>query len=506
MASYHDLLDAIARVRAATGDPDAWKDGLTGSDVVVACTPMSPPDAVAAVLAKVAAAHPGVFAPTTAQDPLPPTAAEGATADAIRGAESVLARQRSDAAHLDLQVLTAVADAHATAAEGLALLSGLQREIETVVASRTDLDTPAGARELQRFLIGKTRDIRNVVEHAGLDAGSKASLAEALLALYASSTPEVADRPPIVGPEKSTAAIPAGRDPLTTTRLGDAGLPASTVFDDSGAALPDYLLPDYLPTDFPVTDPSPLPTHAPAMTTAAAPAAPLMPPFGGGLPAAAPFGGAMPFGAPFGGGPSSAPFGAAPGLAGSPWPDLSPAGLSAADLLGNDGRGADEPAKPGGPPDTSDEPDEPDTDASVGEESAESSGGAHTEPTPVFLPDGQTVIAPSAELASVITAAVAGAPIPDAFSRQGITIPAPGSPVVAPVDPARLVPGDIAVLADRHALALGDGKVLLDKQIQPIGNVTGPGFIGWQHPPEPDPMTTPPVLPAPDRSAATVPS
>ena len=107
MASYHDLLDAIVRVGATTGDPDAWKDGLTGADVAVACTPMSPPGAVAAVLAKLAAAHPGVFAPTTAQDPLPPRVAEGATADAIRGAESILARQRSDAAQVDLQVLTA---------------------------------------------------------------------------------------------------------------------------------------------------------------------------------------------------------------------------------------------------------------------------------------------------------------------------------------------------------------------------------------------------------------
>ncbi len=499
MASYHDLLDAIARIGVATGNPDAWKDGLTGADVAVACTPMSPPGAVTAVLAKLAAAHPAVFAPTTAQDPLLPTAAEGATADAIRGAESVLARQRSDAAHLDLQVLTAIADAHTTAAEGQALLAGLQREIETAVASRTDLDTPAGARELQRFLIGKMRDIRNVVEHAGLDSGSKASLAEALVALYASSTPEVPDRAPISGSEKSTPATPVGRDPVTTSPFaGDAGPPPSTVLDDSGAALPDYL-----PTDFPMADSSPLPSPAAAMTTAAAPTMPVMPPFGGALPAAAPFAGATPFGGPFGSGPSAAPFGAPPSLGGSPWSDLSPAELPTADLLGNDGRGVDEPSPAGGPPHTSEEPV---PDASVEESAESSSPEAPTEPTPVFLPDGQTVIAPSPELASVITAAVAGAPIPDAFAWQGITIPAPGSPVVAPVDPARVVPGDIAVLADRHALALGNGKALLDKQIQPVGNVTGSGFVGWQHPPAPVPSNTPTVLPAPDRSAATAPS
>jgi hypothetical protein len=233
-----------------------------------------------------------------------------------------------------------------------------------------------------------------------------------------------------------------------------------------------------------------------------------MAPFGGALPPA-PFSGGAPFGsgapfpaaAPFGGGGS---FGGPPGTAGSPWPDLSPAGLSAPDfpsrddLQSNDALTGDDPQRSA---DTADAPEKSD-DADV----SAHTDPAGTEPTPVLLPDGRTVLAPSPELASVISAAVAGAPIPTAFSWQGITIPAPGSPVTAPVDPARLVPGDIAVLADRHALALGDGKVLLDKQIQPISSVTGPGFIGWQHPPDPDPVTVPPVLPAPDRSPATAPS
>lgn len=93
------------------------------------------------------------------------------------------------------------------------------------------------------------------------------------------------------------------------------------------------------------------------------------------------------------------------------------------------------------------------------------------------------------ELAGVITAAVAGTPIPEAFSRQGITIPPPGSPVDAPLDPAQLVPGDIGVFGDRHALALGNGNALLDNQIQPVTAIGGPGFIGWQHPPAATPVT-----------------
>ena len=55
-----------------------------------------------------------------------------------------------------------------------------------------------------------------------------------------------------------------------------------------------------------------------------------------------------------------------------------------------------------------------------------------------------------------------------------------------------LVPGDIGVFSDRHALALGDGKALLDNQIQAIDGFEGRGLIGWQHPPEPV-TTSPPV-------------
>jgi len=500
VASYRDLLDAIARVGSATGRPDAWTDGLDGADVAVACSPLSPPAAVTAVLAKLTAAHPAVFAappasnppaagnPPKATDP-PPAKAEGATAEAIRGAESALARQRSDAAHLDLQVLTAVANAHATAADGLARLAELQHEIETAVASRTDLDTPAGARELQRFLIGKMRDIRDVVQNAALDAASRATLADALAALYGASTPEVDDRVLKDRIDKPAPPASGGADPVAPERLPPD--------PDLGDALPDYL------SDPPsVYDPSQFIT-APTPPTASPPLAGAMPamPFGGGVPGS-PFGNMAPFptAAPFGGGGpvgGSTPLGGLPSMAGSLWPDLSPAG-SAVDLPSHDALPGDDPQRSADSTDGPEESDEGGVDAHTDAPAAD--------PTPVLLPDGQTVLAPTPELASVISAAVAGAPIPTAFSWQGITIPAPGSPVTAPVDPARLVPGDIAVLADRHALALGNGRVLLDKQIQPISSVNGPGFIGWQHPPDPDPINVPPVPPAPDRSPATAPS
>jgi len=104
----------------------------------------------------------------------------------------------------------------------------------------------------------------------------------------------------------------------------------------------------------------------------------------------------------------------------------------------------------------------------------------------------------------VIAAAVAGTPIQEAFGAQGITIPEPGSAITSPLDPTQVVAGDIGVFTDRHALALGGGKALLDQQIQPLAAVSGPGFIGWQHPPEPVRTTAPEVsAPIPSGPTAT---
>jgi hypothetical protein len=118
----------------------------------------------------------------------------------------------------------------------------------------------------------------------------------------------------------------------------------------------------------------------------------------------------------------------------------------------------------------------------------------------VTLPDGETVTAASPQLAAVIQAAVAGAPIAEAFHQQGITIPPPGTVVTNPVEPRQVLPGDVGVFTDRHALALGHEKALLDGQIQHIATVSGPNFLGWEHPPA---ATAPakPGAPTPTRPA-----
>lgn len=374
-----------------------------------------------------------------------PNPAAGAAAEAIRRAETALARQNSVTANVDLQVVAAVLNAHSTHGAGAAALEELQHEIESAVATRTGLDTPAGAREFQRYLVDRLHDIRAVVDDACLDDTSKAALAAALAALYSTAG----------SAETAGSAAPAPAPPAPPAPPGPPGPP-------SWPRSPEPPAPDAAPLDLglgPVPDSdvdSGLDVAGDPGPPVAGPAPPpALPSISGGVPAPA-----MPsLGLP----PLSALSGLAP---------LRPT--------------ADGPAQ------------DPQT-GSVPEET----GSVE----PESVPD-QTESPPGEKLSGVIAAAVAGTPIAEAFGLHGIAIPEPGSPVSAPLDASQVIAGDVGILTDRHALALGNGKALLDNQIVPIDAVNRPGFIGWQHPgvpqdpsteparaPEP-PARTPPVLPA----------
>lgn len=459
MASYQDLLDAIARVRAATGTPDAWMAGLSGADLAVVTNPVNviAPGVVDAVLAKIRAEHRDVFGEI-------PEPQQGSAAEAIRAAETSLAQQNSLSAQVDLQVITAVLNAHSTHDTGRDELDALQDEIEAAVTTRTDLDTPAGARAFQRYLIDKLRDIRTVVETAGLDATSKASLAAALASLYSAATPATEQEPETRTPPK---AVEPARD---TAPAAPSPVPPPVPADP----IDDPLLDPLLAEDPGPQTPGPAPAPAsPPMAAPMIPSAPAMPAFGGGVPG----------GSSAGLAPAAEPLLAPPRDA----PDITPA----EDLLSEEDP-LDLPAD-----------DEP-VDETAGEADTEPAA-ATADPTLVHLPDGDTVTAPSPQLAAAISAAVAGTPIPEAFRAQGIALPAPGTPVASPVDPARLQPGDVGMLTDRHAVALGNGKALFNNRIEPIASVTGPSFLGWEHPPEPGPADPPAKSdrPTPTRPAVT---
>lgn len=472
MATPAEVLAAVEHVKECTGDPKAWLTGLTPQEATDAVTIFSAsPQRLDNLVARIRQQHPDLFKPATGEMVFPSRTRqggqrpvdsrrdgpasdhqEGDAADAIRNAEVALAHQNSAAAQLDLQVVTAILNAHQKTAEGRDALDRLQHDIESAVRTRSDLDTPAGARDFQRFLIGKLRDIRAVVVSANLDDSSKSALMAAWTSLYNSANPvddagehRRAPSGPADSAAKSGPAVPeADLDPYADSMLdGDPGL----MPEDMSAPIP----------------------------SASAPAPPMMPSIppvsGGALP-----GLAMPSGLPL------------PGPLPSTDDQRSPKDLDDALLAADD------------PDDglSSDQEGDDEADHEPATDEPPASG-----PTTVTLPNGDTVTAASPQLAEAIKAAAGGMPIPDAFQQQGITIPPPGTAVTDPVDPSRVEPGDIGMFTTRHALALGQSRALLDGQIQHISTVKGPSFLGWEHPPAAVTATAPARSdpPAPTRPA-----
>lgn len=379
-----------------------------------------------------------------------PDEQNGVLTTTLKKAESDLTQQNSATAVLDLLVISAILNAHAATGAGAEKLRRLQREIESAVQNRTDLNTAAGARDFQRFLIGKLREIAAVVEDVDLDDRSKAALAVAWAALYESSK----EPQPEPGPPDPMLSDPLLTEPmLTDPYLGlEPGLPPATAPAAPGIP-PVTLTPPAAPS---------LPTTAPA--GAGLPSSPLLPSI-----------------------PRFDDLGAAQNP--PPLPD---------DALLDELLAAEEAALA----DLDAEPDDAEPEFDPEHEDTE-------EETPesktVALPDGDTVTASTPELAAALRAVLAGTPITEAFHTAGITIPPPGTAVTDPVDPGRVGTGDIAMFADRQAVALDESRVWIDGEIRPLTAVSGPGFLGWLRPSEStgtSPNGAP--APAPTRPAAAV--
>lgn len=104
----------------------------------------------------------------------------GAHADAARAREATLARRLETSAATDRAFATTLHDAYRTALAGRKRLDAIEAEIRAAVANQQALDTPAGARQFQRFLTAKTRDILTVVNDTAADSTAKAALLRAL--------------------------------------------------------------------------------------------------------------------------------------------------------------------------------------------------------------------------------------------------------------------------------------------------------------------------------------
>jgi hypothetical protein len=113
----------------------------------------------------------------------------GRSIGAIAEGQAALSTQHAAAADADHALAEALASAHAATVEGVRRLDAIAAEIDHAVANRTaiGLDTSVGAREFQKFLIAKQREIQAVVSEAhGLDAAKRAVL-EKLMAHYTTS-------------------------------------------------------------------------------------------------------------------------------------------------------------------------------------------------------------------------------------------------------------------------------------------------------------------------------
>ena len=470
MSTYDELLATVKRVRDRTGDPNAWQTGLTRTELTAVVTPTTRSEQLDAILLRIRQQHPDLFdARTVSTD-----REQGAAAEAIAGAEAALAHQNSASSQLDMQVISAIMNAHLKTVEGREALTKLQRETEAAVQTRSDLDTPAGARDFQRFLIGKLRDIRAVVANASLDDTSKSALMAAWTSLYDASKTGSSDS----GESRQAPGADApGRS--ATQQSADAADPGWDPLLDSLSADDPGLLAEDSSGQCPTPD-----------STVPAPVMPSIPNFGAGP---------------------------IPGLGTTPGSLAGWSGQGGLPLAGSQERSAADPTLRGlddeglpGSEDPTDHASSEEGDDRNEDENREEDGSAATResqpagPTTVTLPDGETVTAASPQLAAAIKAAAGGASIADAFHQQGITIPPPGTAVTNPIDPLQVAPGDIGMFTDRHALALGHDKALLDGQIQHIATVSGPSFLGWEHPPlaaATAPATT--DTPTPTRPAGT---
>ncbi|WP_052739862.1 DUF4226 domain-containing protein [Mycobacterium sp. UM_Kg27] len=158
----------------------------------------------------------------------------GAHADAARAREDVLARRLQRSTQADRAFLATVRGATQVALRGRTRLDGIEAEIREALAHNraSALNTPAGARQFQRFLTAKTRDIHQVIADTVVDSHARAQAVHSLGGGYVAEDPrrrgvQTVDyvthkRSPATADERRLNQIDAfresfGRDPISTS-------------------------------------------------------------------------------------------------------------------------------------------------------------------------------------------------------------------------------------------------------------------------------------------------
>jgi hypothetical protein len=111
----------------------------------------------------------------------------GPSLDAIQARQSAMANQHGSVADADRVLAEVVASAHAAIRESIRRLDAIADEIDRAAPNQANLavDTPMGARDFQKFLIAKQREIAAVVADAHELNRAKVAVLEGLREQYA---------------------------------------------------------------------------------------------------------------------------------------------------------------------------------------------------------------------------------------------------------------------------------------------------------------------------------
>jgi Domain of unknown function (DUF4226) len=110
----------------------------------------------------------------------------GSSVAALRARQAQLANHHDAAADADRILTQVLVSAHAATREGLRRLDAIADEIESAVSNQQALalETPLGAKEFQRFLLAKHREISAIVEEAREVGREKKAQLDGLRAQY----------------------------------------------------------------------------------------------------------------------------------------------------------------------------------------------------------------------------------------------------------------------------------------------------------------------------------
>lgn len=112
----------------------------------------------------------------------------GHSVAALQARQAELVRRYSTVADADRVLAEALVAAHAATVEGARRLEAIAHVIDNAVQNQSGLavDTPTGAREFQKFLIAKLREIIAVVSDARNLTDAKTAVLEELRSHYVS--------------------------------------------------------------------------------------------------------------------------------------------------------------------------------------------------------------------------------------------------------------------------------------------------------------------------------